>query len=377
MAEVAEALDRDGFTPAEQAYFASQGQETEGLQDDAGSPAPDAGTPDPAIDKGTPSPDAGAVVDAKVADPATDPFDDFEKTAKPTRDKTGRVIPEANFRVVSEKYKATRTELADFRKRFEEAETARKADQAELAKEREMRTRIDERLKLFNEVIAPQVAEGEKDPSLAPMPDPDENLFGAFNWAVAKLNRLEGQIGQTSQTLQDTTAETQLRTSYQADAQRFAGENADFADAYNHVNKVRDAMLESIGYSDPKQRAQIRMDEERSLVAQAIKAGKSPAATIYGVAKSLGYVKVAPVVAAVPAAGVVPATQVAAAGATPSVTEEIERIAKAQAGSKSLSNGGGAAVGAMTVETLANMTEAEFEVYARKNPNVVKELMGG
>lgn len=370
MSPQTEALDRDGFTPAEQAYFASQGQNTDGLVEDA--PASDAVIPDPAIDNGAP-----ADVAAVVPDPNADPFDDLEKSAKPTRDKTGRVIPEANFRVVSEKYKATKTELADFKKKFEEFETARNADKAELAKEREMRTRIDERLKLFNEVIAPQA---DAKPEKPVRPNPEEDIFGYVKWLedshASELAELKGQIGQTAQTVHDTTAETQLRTTYQASAQRFAQTNTDFGDAYNHVNKVRDAMLESIGYSDPQQRAQIRMDEERALVDQALRSGKDPAATIYGVAKSLGYVKAAPVAAAaaaIPAA----ATPAAAASAAPSVTEEVERIAKAQAASKSLSSGGGAAVGPMTVETLANMTDSEFEAYARKNPKVVQELMGG
>lgn len=369
--QTAEALDRDGFTPAEQAYFASQGQNTEGLVEDApDTPASDAAIPDPAIDNGA-VPDVAAV----VPDPNADPFDDLEKSAKQTRDKTGRVIPEANFRVVSEKYKATKAELADFRKKLEEIEAGRTTDRAELAKEREMRTRIDERLKLFNEVIAPQA---DAKPEKPVRPNPEEDIFGYVKWLedthASELAELKGQIGQTAQTVHDTTAETQLRDTYQADAQRFMGETPDFASAYQHVNRVRDAMLQEIGYSDPKQRAQIRMDEERALVDQALRSGKSPAATIYGVAKSLGYVKAAPVAAA---AAATPAAATPAASAAPSVTEEVERIAKAQAASKSLSNGGGASVGPMTVETLANMTEGEFEAYARKNPNVVKELMGG
>jgi enamine deaminase RidA (YjgF/YER057c/UK114 family) len=369
MSPQTETVDRDGFTPAEQAYFASQGQVTDGLADDASSGS-DATIPDPAVD--TPKPDAGAaVVDKAITpDPDADPFDELEKSAKPTRDKAGRVIPEASYNVVRDKYKSTKAELADFKKKFEEFDTERKADRAELARERELRTRIDERLKLFNEVIAPQA---DAQPQKPVRPNPEEDIFGYVKWLedthASELAELKGQIGQTSQTIHDTTEETNLRTNYQADAQRFARDAPDFVDAYNHVNRVRDAMLESIGYADPNQRAAIRMNEEKELVATALKAGKSPAATIYGVAKSLGYVKAAPVVPAAPAAP--------AAAAGPSVTEEIDRIAKAQAASKSLSSGGGASVGPMTVEQLANMTEGEFEAYARKNPNVVKELMGG
>jgi hypothetical protein len=365
MPETAEVLDRDGFTPAEQAYFASQGQDVDGLLDDTGSTAPDTGGADPVVD---PKVDTAAIVD-----PAADPFDELEKVATDNRGKTGKVIPEANFRAVSEKYKLTKSERDELRERVKSFEDRTKSIEGELAKEREMRTRIDERLKLFNEVIAPQAA-GEPAPP-AEMPNPEEDIFGAFKWAADRIKQLEGQTSQTSQTLQDTAAETNLRTTYQADAQRFARETPDFLNAYNHVNRVRDQMLESIGYNDPNQRAQIRMDEERALVAQALQAGKSPAATIYGVAKSLGYAKAAPAAEPTPT---VPGAQAApATPAAPSVTEEIERIAKGQAASRSLSSAGGAPAGAMTVEVLANMTEPEFEAYARKNPNVVKELMGG
>lgn len=370
--QTSETVDRDGFTAAEQAYFASQGQVTDGLADDAGSGS-DATIPDPLVD--APKPDAGAaVVDKAITpDPDADPFDELEKGAKQTRDKTGRVIPEANFRVVSEKYKSTKAERDDLKKRLDAAEARANSAEGETVKERELRTRIDERLKLFNEVIAPQA---DAQPQKPVRPNPEEDIFGYVKWLedthASELAELKGQIGQTSQTIHDTTEETNLRTNYQADAQRFARDAPDFVEAYNHVNRVRDAMLESIGYADPNQRAAIRMNEEKELVATALKAGKSPAATIYGVAKSLGYVKAAPVVPAAPAA---PAAAAPAAG--PSVTEEIDRIAKAQAASKSLSSGGGASVGPMTVEQLANMSDGDFEAYARKNPNVVKELMGG
>jgi hypothetical protein len=361
----AETLDRDGFTPAEQAYFASQGANVEGLADEA--IVPEATTVDPALD-------AKTVVDpAVVPDPNADPFDDLEKVAK--SGKTGRVIPEANFRIVSDKYKLTKNERDDLRKQLEARDVDIKSAREEAQKEREMRTRIDERLKLFNEVIAPAASEK---PAKKEKPDPEQDIFGYVKWLeenhAEQIAELKGQVGQTAQTVQETNEDVQLRNAYQGDAVKFAQTSPDFAAAYQHVNKIRDAMLESIGYSDPEERNRIRLNEEKSLVTQALRSGKSPAATIYGVAKSLGYVKAAPVAdpvipAAVPGA--------AAPAAAPSVTDEIERIQKAQNASRSLSSGGGSAVGAMTVETLANMSEADFEAYARKNPAVVKELMGG
>jgi hypothetical protein len=366
MSTQAETLDRDGFTPAEQAYFASQGANVEGLADEA--IVPDATTVDPALD-------AKTVVDPVVPDPNLDPFDELETVAKVSKDKSGRVIPEANFRVVSEKYKLTKNERDDLRKQLEARDVDIKSAREEAQKEREMRTRIDERLKLFNEVIAPAASEK---PAKKEKPDPEQDIFGYVKWLeenhAEQIAELKGQVGQTAQTVQETNEDVQLRNAYQGDAVRFAQSTPDFAAAYQHLNKVRDAMLENVGHSDPEERNRIRLGEEKSLVAQSLKTGKSPAAIIYAVAKSLGYVKASSVADPV-IPGAVPGAVVAAPGA--SVTEEIERIQKAQNASKSLSSGGGAAVGAMTVETLANMSEADFEAYARKNPAVVKELMGG
>jgi hypothetical protein len=361
-----EEMDADGFTAAERAYFSSQGANTDGLggDDDSVTPAPDAVTPDPAIDN-------GAVVDAaKVDAPYVDPFDDLDKTAKTTKDKSGRVIPEANFRAVSEKYKATKGERDTLKQRLDALEGDSKAAREELARERELRTRIDERLKLFNEVIAPQ-ATGQQP---AAPPNPEEDIFGYVKWQNEQIEALKGQIGQTSQTLEDTTADAQMRSAYTADAQRFMGQTPDFAAAYNYMNKVRDANLARLGYKDPNQRAQIRMDEERGLVQQALQNRLSPAELIYGMAQDWGYQKAAPVVTPAPAVTAPAATNGATA---PSVTEEIDRIAKGQLASKSLSSAGGSPAAAMTVEQLANMSEEDFEKYARKNPKLVEALMGG
>src|ERR1700737_726121 len=179
--QAAEARDHEGFNAAERAYFASQGQNTEGLVDDA--PASDAAIPDPAIDK--PTPDIAAVVD-KAVDPASDPFDELEKVATDNKGKTGKVIPEANFRAVSEKYKLTKSERDTLRTRLEAVEADAKAAREETAKEREMRTRIDERLKLFNEVIAPQAGEVAKP---APPPNPEEDIFGYVKWMAENHER--------------------------------------------------------------------------------------------------------------------------------------------------------------------------------------------
>jgi hypothetical protein len=356
-------LDRDGFTAAERAYFESGGKVTEGLlnnePDDEPVATPESATPEPQPAAPAPAP----------PDPNADPFEDLEKVVKDNRAKTHKLIPEQNFRVVSEKYKTTKKERDELQKRLEALEGNSKSWQDELAKEREMRARIDERLKLFNEVIAPAA---EPTAQRQAPPNPEEDIFGYLKWRdeeqERRFNELADRVGQTSQTIQSDRDESNLRSAYQQDATRFAQANPDFAQAYNHLNKVRDMMLENAGYTDPKQREQIRLNEERDLVTQTLKSGKSPAEVVYSIAKTLGYATSA----AAPAA---PAP--APAAQQPSVTAEIERLQKAQAASKTLSGSGGSAPAPMTVQALAAMSDEEFERYARKNPAVVKQLMGG
>ena len=69
------------------------------------------------------------------------------------------------------------------------------------------------------------------------------------------------------------------------------------------------------------------------------------------------------------------------AAATPPAETPADRAARIQAGQqaagRSLSGAGGAPAAEMTMETLAAMSESEFEAYAAKNPKRLAALMGG
>lgn len=378
-------VDAEGFTAAERAYFASGGANTEGLL--SNEPDDDVAAPEPAPSP-SPAPAPAAAEPAPAPAPAAkepEAPEDLDTIARVNRSKTGRVIPEENFRVVSSKYKERGAKIKELEQQLAERETKLKAwdgERAETEKLRERVARMDERLKLFSEALQPQ----EQQPAAPkPKPNKEEDIFAYSDWLENRVEQLagaleevKGQVGQVGQTVQERDDDAALSDAYRSDAVAFARDNQDFGQAYVHLNRVRDAMLESIGYADPKERAQIRQNEEKALVARALQAGKRPAEVIYGVAKSLGYTKAAPAVDPAPAPAAAPASAAPApAPAAPSVTEEIERIQRGQVASRSLSSGGGAPAPAMTVEQLANMPEAEFEQYARKNPLVVKALMGG
>jgi hypothetical protein len=398
----------DKLTSAEEAFFTSGGSDTSAFEKPspaAPSPAPDAGTPAPgpaarepaATVAGQPAPAAPAApaAGATASDPAVDEFDEFEREAfdeQGNAKNNGQFIRRANFRVVSGKYKATKEELRAERE-------ARKAEQTELSTLREKHSRLDERLRLFSEATAapkPGATAATAQPAVAqpaadtPPPDPEQDIFGYVKWQGDQIVKLTAKVGETqqnvdktAQTFQESSADTQLRTAYGNDARRFAGENPDFGHAYTHYLTVRHATLEAAGYSDQAERRQIIEQEERDIVKRAFEGQRSPAATIYAIAKQIGYQKPADPpqpASAGEQAQPAPVAQPAAAApapAAPSAVDQVNRVAAAQAASRSLSSAGGSPVIQMSIATLLDMSDPEFAAYERANPGVVKQLMGG
>lgn len=386
------AVASDQLSPAEEKYFSTGGVDTSALEPPA-QPGPE-GAAAPAE---PPAPDAGSAAPAApgAANPAMPATDDeliaqFEQEALDGQGKQvsgGQFIRRENFRVVSTKYKQTKEELKAERENRQKIET-------EANELRQRFARMDERLRLFNEALQAPPADQQQQPAAPkPMPDPTQDIFGAFQWLAdqnktltERLEQAHKQTGEVRQSIDANTAETQLRSAYGRDAATFAQANPDFGQAYTHYLRVRHATLDAAGYTDPAQRGQIIQQEERDIVERAFKAGKSPASVIYGIAKQIGYTKPAdppaPAGSQAPApqgqaAPQAPAASKPAAPAAPSAADEVNRLAAAQAASRSLSPGGGTAVVQMTIDQLLAMTEQEFAAYERANPGVVKALMGG
>jgi hypothetical protein len=347
-----------GMTAAELAYFQSGGESTDGL----GVETPVA---TPVVPEAVPAATTAATPAAVASPPATPPAadDDGEDIEQPGGTKR-RMVDYRALRESRDRYKALEANFAKEREEFN--------------REKETRARLDERLRLLNEALTPP----EQEP-VAPAvpPDPEKDIFGYVRHLSEQISQMSGHTQQVAETVAANTADTQLRNLYASDARRYAQEKPDFAGAYNHLLGVRTSQLRMQGFSDEEIPA-IVMNEERGLVQRAISAKRSPAAMIYEMAGSFGYKTPA---ASVPTTTLTPTPQPGAlsmpaggqaATPTAAASEEIARIQAAQAASRSLSAGGGSTGHQMTVETLANMPQHEFNAWVRKNPGLARELMG-
>lgn len=349
-----------GLDAEEQAAFAAM----KGQADDPSVPPAADAPAEPAL------PDEGAtapVVTTEAATPAAEEDDEPDETATPAAD--GTRPPK---RVSGARYRIVEAEL--------------KAEREKNAKSAETQARLDERLRLINEALTP-AAQPQEDED--PEPDAEQDIFAHVAWQKRKVTRdyeaIQERIGQIEATRQTEMADQQLASTYMEDAHRFAQAEPNFGPAYAWLMNVRAAQLASYHFGkdlhDPatppltaKEITQIRSEvarEERALVGQAIKAGKSPAAAVFSMARMTGFQPQAPA-AAQPASGsgqAAPSATAAPRGnggapspaARPTVKAEIDRIKSAAGASLSLSQGGGTPAPVLNAQKLADMPQDEFD----------------
>lgn len=367
-----EPTDPDALTPAEQEYFKSGGEKTDGLSVEAKA-EPEKVT-EPVKDKAADG-EAKPVVKAGEgekagAEPSDDDDDEPEHQPKDGRQRT----------VSYKKFERTRKKLDE---QLAAERTAREASDRKSAELQEKFARGDERLKLLTEALAPPAVDAAQ---ADPRPDPEQDIFAYVKWQDRQLEKLNAQVSETRETITERGQADTLKSEYQADALSFVRETPDFGAAYVHLLNTRGAMLESQGYSQ-QEAAEIVHKEEKQLVERAKATGKRPAAMVYALAQQLGYRKADPAKVDPPPAVVDPAAAnggvVPAAAATngngndaaPSVSEEIARIAAGQAAGKSLSGAGGGA-SEISLESLGAMSDAEFEAFYAKNGSKVDAVLG-
>lgn len=365
-----EIVPSDGLTDAEKAYFESAGENSDALLAENEAPAEDR---KPAANE-TPKDNTAAdpAMQAKKPEAEADDDEDDDPRAKDPK----ATVP----------YQKHSRDLKKFKARLAAAEKARSEELAardkQIAELNERFARGDERLRLLSEAMAAapqQQIEEQEDAE----PDPDQDIIGWAKWAQRQRGRdaqtiadLRNGVQRTQGAMEESAADTQMRESYQRDAMAYARETPDFAQAYNYLITNRAGMLEDQGYT-PAQIKQTLYEEERGLVRRAIEQNKRPAAAIYALAKRMGY-QAAKSVNGVQNGAAANGSQNgngAAPARAPSVTEEIERIAKGQAANKSLSDSGGAA-SELTVEALANMSQKEFEALYASKRGQIERIMG-
>lgn len=379
-----------GLTAEEQAAYESMRSEPPpsgdpGHTPEASSePAPAAPAVEPAAAEAKPT-TAPSGTAASAPAPEADEEDEIDPAAPVQADgtKLPKRVSYNKYRRVEDEAKKTKADL----------DTAR----AQNAKSAETQARLDERLRLINEALKPaEAAQVDEDPE----PDPEKDIFGHNAWLKRQLvkerettndrfNRIESER-------QAATADNEIASTYVADAQHLAATEPNFLPAYQYLMSVRIQQLANYHFgkdlTDPAaapltgpELAKIKSEvgrEERQLVSQAIKSGKSPAAAVYAMARMTGFRPAAPgaapVAATAPAAGngagtgSAPAVAAAVAAATPaagngaapaakpSVRQEIAAIKAGQEAALSLSAGGGAPAPILNAEKLANMPEEEF-----------------
>lgn len=328
------------FSEAEKAYFSSKGEKTEALttQETVSSPAPDAapsaqpepssspqaeaGAPPPSPEPGAVDEDEGVYLDEKGR----------------ARNADGKFVPHAALHKERERRKAVESEALAMRDKM---------------------ARAEERLAILNEALTAPTQQAQQ--QVQGPPDPETDIFAYVKWQAGEIERLKQGSAQREQVEAQRAGVARLEEAYKADALSYMQEKPDFPDAYKYIANSYFGELKALGYSEAEARQRLSI-EESNLAAEAFQRGVRPAQVIYERARARGYTP----------------KQAAQAAAQPDPAQKINAIATAQAQQKSLGGSGGASGDTLTVESLANMSEAEFEaVYKRLGKNKMSAFLGG
>jgi hypothetical protein len=220
----------------------------------------------------------------------------------------------------------------------------------------EERARIDERLRIIEEMNRPQPPEA---PAWAVDP------IAAGEHLEQRLTRLEQGLQQGSQQWteqqQQEAQARQLASAAEADAVRFKAETPDYDQAYRFWLQSRANEMQAFGLNQ-SQVIMALQQEEMDLAANAFQRRVSPAETLYTIARQRGYK---------------PGNGHAGNGHDNAADRQIERVATGQERNRTLSGtGGGAAPVQMTATLLATMSNEDFDVWVSKNPRAADRLMG-
>lgn len=252
--------------------------------------------------------------------------------------------------------------------------------------------KLAERLAILNEALN---APAPVDPAVAqqqavaanPMLEPDIKVEDDALGAIAQLQRRHAYLLQQQTSTHEETKATledrQLKDDFQRDAEMYGRteEGKHFGPAYQFLKDSRLTELAiSLFDKDPTDPQQVFTQdqinrlvadfnaEEKWVVSNARKAGKSPSAAIMKLAKGRGFKPAA--AAPAPAGGAPAAAPVRAAPlAPPSAVAKIQAEAEGAAASRSLSDGGGAPPALeMTPDRLLKMNDDEFGAYIDNLP---------
>jgi hypothetical protein len=213
------------------------------------------------------------------------------------------------------------------------------------------------------------------------VPDPDEDPLGHANY---KINRLESQLRGVAQQAQRQQHQQQQQAQQNAASTeqqgivgqsqnlqtQFAASNPDYWDAYQFLENTRTQELTAMGYND-SQAAEVVANERGMIVTQSLIRDQNgtvtgwkhnPAEVAYKLAKMRGFAAPAPAAPVVAQVSGQDKFNMAATGS----------VAGASVGS---SGSGAPASGAPTLESIANMSDKDFEKFSRTNPGIIETLL--
>lgn len=320
----------DDFTPAERAYFESRGEKTDGLVPSVQNLAQD----DP--------------INANVAQEQDDVGvydDDLDGDADaPARDpKTGKFVPRSAYLRVKETAKTARNEAQTYRESLIAAK---------------------ERLAILTEATAPpKQAAAELDLADGPDIDPEQDIFGYAKQMKARFEKTQAMIAQ----MQRSTQEDRTNSAFVADMNRFKAAEPAFGDAFAYLVQQRHAEMEALGIDDKAERDRLLKEEARDVVAEALRAGKSPAERLFKLATARGFRK----------------TTAAAPNALAEAAKQIEQLENGRRASASLRGAGeGGMSEGFSIQEYLNSSEADGirmrEAYiAKHGPAAWRKVIGG
>ena len=298
--------NNSGFTAAEEAYFASGGDEST-LEAEAGTEVEEQPT--------------GADLTQQTE----------EQPEQQERDDKGRFVPHGAFHAEREE-----------RKKAE-------AEKAELA----------QKLAIFEDRWNTLLASGkqpEQAKEEAP-PDPNEDIIGHLQWQAKQFEadkaERQKQAQEQQQREQSQQQEQVIWSTWDNSVNQAKASIPDFDQATGFLAQLRDNQLQAFAAVDPNfgnQQARVAQinAELRQIIIQAKQAGQDPAQAVYQIARGYGYAAAAPA----PTAG------------------KIDKIIEAQAGSKTIAGtNGNAMADPLSAQAILEMPADEFDAWMTNPAN--------
>ena len=296
-----------GFTAAEEAYFASGGDES-------------------TLEAGTSTEAPEQASGADLTEPAQEQPDQQE------RDDKGRFVPHGALHAEREEHKKTKAALEEIQR-----------NQAIL----------NDR---WNTLLATGNPQQEQPKEETP-PDPAVDIIAYMQWQADQTKQLNEKMAaeerQRQEAAQHQQQEQTIWSAWESSVNQAKVAIPDFDAATGYLAQLRDNQLQAFSsvdpsFSDPQARVAQINAELRQIIVQAKNAGQDPAAAVYQIAKGYGYTL---------------------SEAAPD-SNKIDKIIQAQAGSKTIAGtNGNAMADPLSAQAILDMPAAEFDAWVQSPAN--------